>query len=267
MPTDSGDVAGHRDPAEQARDRHDVAHPPAPAAGPLHAEEAQREDGGQLDRRRDDDAAARRPGGCRSSSRSPARRPISKPASIRPIMSASLWMPLTRWNSTSGLAAPSHSARPVSSPQRRASLGSAHTISAEAGEREQPVLEDARAPRRCRDSAVIPRPRIRKSGPYGAGVSRQIVGMLRVSGSSTPSASAGPSTYGSSPRASDGALREVAVDVAGEQRRCHGERQGPHHGGAGQLRRRGRGRHGAAGAQHLARPTARRARADRCRRR
>lgn len=61
---------------------------------------------------------------------STARRATSTPASIRPIMRASLWMPATRWNSTSGFAAPSHNALTAETPQRRARRGSAHTISA-----------------------------------------------------------------------------------------------------------------------------------------
>ena len=119
---------------------------------------------------------------------------------MSPIIRPSLWMPLTRWNSTSGFAAPSQSTRPASRSQRRASRGSAQMISA--------------TPHRARTrwaytpwitsepvSAVMPRPSIRNSGPYGAGVSRQIVGIVRVSGSSTPNAAAGPSEYGSRPRA------------------------------------------------------------------
>jgi hypothetical protein len=83
---------------------------------------------------------------------------------------------------------------------RRASLGSAHTIIAKPNSASRrwsatpittcsPVIQ------------VIPRPTTRNSGPYGDGVSRHIVGTLLVSGSALPSASAGPTVYGSSPRA------------------------------------------------------------------
>ncbi len=131
---------------------------------------------------------------------STARNASSTPASMRPIISASLWIPATRWNSTSGFAAPSQRALTLDTPQRRASRGSAHTI----------IATPARARRRCRKipatmlspvSQVIPRPIQRNSGPYGAGVSRQMLGTVRVRTWSTPSAPAGPISYGSSPRA------------------------------------------------------------------
>jgi hypothetical protein len=44
-------------------------------------------------------------------------------------------------------------------------------------------------------------PTVRKNGPYGDGVSRHIVGTPLVRSLSLPSASAGPTVYGSSPRA------------------------------------------------------------------
>jgi hypothetical protein len=47
----------------------------------------------------------------------------------------------------------------------------------------------------------MPLPMVMNSGPYGEGVSRHIVGTVRASGSALPSASAGPTVYGSSPRA------------------------------------------------------------------
>ena len=188
-----------------------------------------------------------------SSSPGPARRPTSIPTSMSPIINASLWMPLTRWNSTRGLAAPSHSASPASNPHRRASRGSAQMI----------MARPASASTRCASTprttslpvrAVIPRPSTRNSGPYGAGVSRQIVGMLRVNGSSTPSASAGSEDVGVEPAVQDRALGEVAVHVAGEHRRRDGQRERPQRGRPGELEAvRCRG-HGAVGAEHLPDP-------------
>ena len=98
-----------------------------------------------------------------------------------PIISDSLWMPLTRWNNTSGLAAPSHSTSPASSAQRLASRGSAHTI----------IATPHSANTRCSSTpsttslpliAVMPRPRTRNNGPYGAGVSRQMYEMVSSHG-------------------------------------------------------------------------------------
>ena len=57
------------------------------------------------------------------------RSAISVPVSIKPSMSASLWMPATRCMTSSGLAAPSHSALTSATPQRRARRGVAQTIS------------------------------------------------------------------------------------------------------------------------------------------
>ena len=124
----------------------------------------------------------------------------SMPASMSPSIRASLCTPATRCSSTRGFAAPSHSALTGATPQRRASRGSAHTMSA--------TPQSANS--RCRKMPAtmlspvteeMPRPIHRNSGPYGAGVSRQIVGTVRVSTSSTPSACAGPIAYGSIPRA------------------------------------------------------------------
>ncbi len=115
-------------------------------------------------------------------------------------MSASLWMPTTKWKSNSGFAAPSQSELTAETPHRLASRGIAHTMSA----------TPANASKRCKKipatmlspvSELIPRPSHRKNGPYGAGVSRQIVGTVRVRTWSTPSAALGPMAYGSSPRA------------------------------------------------------------------
>ena len=128
------------------------------------------------------------------------RNASSRPASIRPSISASLWMPATRWNSSSGFAAPSHNAVTDATPQRRASRGSAHTIRA----------TPPSASNRCRKMPatmfspvrnVIRSPSHRNAGPYGAEVSRQMFGTVRVSTWSTPRAPAGPIAYGSSPRA------------------------------------------------------------------
>ena len=52
------------------------------------------------------------------------RKPISRPNRTTPIMIASLWMPETRWKSTSGLTA-SQRAATGSTPARRARWGAA----------------------------------------------------------------------------------------------------------------------------------------------
>ena len=88
----------------------------------------------------------------------------SAPASINPIISASLWMPATRCMISSGLAAPSHSALTSATPQRRASRGTAHTI------RPTPINTTSRwhstaATMFCPVSAEIPRPIHKNSGP------------------------------------------------------------------------------------------------------
>ena len=56
------------------------------------------------------------------------RNPISRPKKTTPSMIASLWMPETRWKSTSGLIA-SHSAAIGSTPARRARCGAAQITS------------------------------------------------------------------------------------------------------------------------------------------
>ena len=48
----------------------------------------------------------------------------ASPATINPIMSASLWPPPMKWNSTSGLQTPSHTARAGSLPADLAKRGS-----------------------------------------------------------------------------------------------------------------------------------------------
>lgn len=86
------------------------------------------------------------------------------PSSSSGSMIDSLWIPLTMWNSTSGFAAPSHRTRPASRSNREASRGSTHTI------RATPSSASSRCSRMpsttfSPDSAVIPRPRPRNSGP------------------------------------------------------------------------------------------------------
>lgn len=129
-----------------------------------------------------------------------ARSMNSSPASISPSMSASLWTPPMRWNSTSGFATPSHSALTGATPQRMDRRGSAQTINA----------TPARASSRCTQTparmfspviSAIPCPIQRNNGPYGAGVSRQMLGTLLVSTLSMPRPATGPSRYGSIPRA------------------------------------------------------------------
>ena len=115
----------------------------------------------------------------------------SVPVSIRPSISASLWMPATRCMSSSGLAAPSHSALTSATPQRRASRGVAQTI------RPTPTSTTSRwhstaATMFSPVSAEMPRPIHRNSGPYGAGVSRHRLGTDRVNTWSRPSPGAGP---------------------------------------------------------------------------
>ena len=109
-------------------------------------------------------------------------------------------MPLTRWNSTSGFAAPSQSTSPASRPAAPGQPGERPDEQGHAAEGEDPVGEhaadDVRAGQR-RDAAA----EHEEQRAVRAGVSRQIVGIVRVSGSSTPSAAAGPKEYGSSPRA------------------------------------------------------------------
>ncbi len=83
---------------------------------------------------------------------------------MRPSISASLWIPATRWNSRRGLAAPSHSAATDDTPQRAARRGSAHTIDAtptSATARCRKIPETMLSP----VSAVMPRPIHRKKGP------------------------------------------------------------------------------------------------------
>ncbi len=193
------------------------------------------------------------PSRCGSSAREPARSPISIPARISPIISASLWMPLIRWNRTSGLPTPSHSASPTSTPQRRASRGSVQMMSARPDERQHAVGEDAEddvvagerrdaAPddeeeRAVRGGRVAPD---RGDGAHQRVVDAQAAGRPEHVGVDAPGEL--------------GALRQVAVDVAGEQRRGDRERQRPRGRGARQLGDRGRGCGGAVGAQHLGHP-------------
>ena len=92
------------------------------------------------------------------------RRASSVPVSIRPSISASLWIPATRCISSSGLAAPSHSAVTSATPHRRASLGTAHTI------RPTPISTTTRwqstaATMFCPVRAEMPSPIHRNSGP------------------------------------------------------------------------------------------------------
>ncbi len=100
------------------------------------------------------------------------RRASSTPASMRPVISPSLWTPPTTWMSSSGFIAPSHSAVLSPRPCSRARLRRAQTIS----------TSDPRAIRRIPSTAgtmvpplaqATPRARRRKNGPYGAGVSVQ----------------------------------------------------------------------------------------------
>ncbi len=57
------------------------------------------------------------------------RRANSVPVSIRPSISASLWMPATRCMNSRGLVGPSHRADTSATPQRRARRGVAQTMS------------------------------------------------------------------------------------------------------------------------------------------
>ena len=112
----------------------------------------------------------------------------------------SLCTPMTMWNSTNGFSAPSQSAPTGDTPNLAASRGSAHTIIARPQStniRWMNTPDTTWSP----VSIAISLPTARNSGPYGAGVSRQMFGTPRVSTWSTPSAEAGPSSYGSRPRA------------------------------------------------------------------
>ena len=122
----------------------------------------------------------------------------SVPVSIRPSISASLWMPATRCISNSGLAAPSHSALTSATPQRRASRGTAQTISPTPISTTTRWLSTA-ATMFSPVSAEMPRPIHKNSGPYGAGVSRHRLGTDSVNTWSRPRPGAGPTLYGLSP--------------------------------------------------------------------
>ncbi len=122
----------------------------------------------------------------------------SVPVSIRPSISASLWMPATRCISSSGLAAPSHSALTSATPQRRASRGTAQTISPTPISTTTRWLSTA-ATMFSPVSAEMPRPIHKNSGPYGAGVSRHRLGTDSVNTWSRPRPGAGPTLYGLSP--------------------------------------------------------------------
>ncbi len=120
------------------------------------------------------------------------RIPTSSPVSISPMASASLCAPAMKWKISSGFAAPSHSAVAGWTPKRRASRGSAQTIST------TPTSASARCSR-TPTAMLLPEigisqlPRRSTSGPYGAGVSRHMFDTPMVNGSATPSAGAGPS--------------------------------------------------------------------------
>ena len=109
---------------------------------------------------------SRRRGQCgdRVAAESMPRSANSVPVSIRPIISASLWMPATRCIISSGLAAPSHSALTSATPQRRASRGTAHTISPTPISTTTRWLSTA-ATMFSPVSAEMPRPIHRNSGP------------------------------------------------------------------------------------------------------
>ncbi len=155
----------HRDRHRGQRPARDQERPEraAPPAGQRHRDEAHRQQRRQLHLRRHRDqhgarrpacasgmpahpvlAAARpvqrsgqqRPGGCRS-----PRSANSVPASIRPSIRASLWMPATRCMNSSGLHGPSHSALTSATPQRRASRGVAHTISPTPSKHDEAVAQ------------------------------------------------------------------------------------------------------------------------------
>ncbi|OAP26435.1 hypothetical protein A4R44_02422 [Amycolatopsis sp. M39] len=120
------------------------------------------------------------------------RMPISSPATMSPMASESLCAPATKWKISNGFAAPSHSAVAGCTPNRRASRGTAHTISS------TPTIARPRCSSTPTTMLLPPTgasqpPSRSSSGPYGAGVSRQMLVTPAVSGSATPSACAGPS--------------------------------------------------------------------------
>lgn len=113
-------------------------------------------------------------------------------------MSASLWIPATRCMNSRGLHGPSHSALTSATPQRRANRGVAHTISPTPSSTTSRWHSTA-ATMFSPVNADMPWPIHRKSGPYGAGVSRHRLGTDNVNTWSSPRPVAGPTRYGSSP--------------------------------------------------------------------
>ena len=161
------------------------------------------------------------------------RNPISRPKKTTPSMIASLWMPETRWKSTSGLIA-SHSAAMGSTPGAPRQVRRRPDHQADADEREHAVQVDPEHDVVARDRGDQPAegeepgavrrgcgaPDRRDAGDQG------IVETQRLRGTEDVGVEAARDDLG---------LREVAVDVGGEQRRRDGERRGPHDEDAGEL--------------------------------
>jgi hypothetical protein len=229
-----------------------VPDPPAAAAGPLHAEEAEREDGGQLDRRGGHDEQGAR--------QEPAVQQVL--AGAQPDLE-----PGEHQADHQGLVVDAadeveqHERVGRPQPEREAGVEPAPAgeqrqrphDQPEAGEREQAVLEDAEhhVVARQRGDHAPHQQEQRAVGGGGVPPDRGDAAGERVV---HPQRLRRPEHVRVEPAGEDRALREVAVDVAGEQRGRHRERHRPQHGRAGQLRPGGRRRHGAAGPQHLADP-------------
>ena len=217
----------------------------APAPGQGHRDESQRQQRRQLHLRRQRDqhgaqqqhrpTAPRPPSrrGSVASARAAApaagvesmpRSANSVPASIRPSISASLWMPATRCMSSSGLAAPSHSALTSATPQRRASRGVAQTIRPDADQHHEPVAQyrgdDVLAGQRG-DAAADPQEQRavggRRLAPQARYRQREHVVEAQAGRRTDP--------VGVESEPGDLALRQVGVDVLAVHRRRDQQRQ------------------------------------------
>ena len=150
----------------------------------------------------------------------------SVPASIRPSISASLWMPATRCMNSSGLAAPSHSALTSATPQRRASRGVAHTMRPDPDQHHKAMAQhrcDDVLAGQCRDAAADPQ---KQRTVGGRGLAPQV---RHRQGEHVVEAQSGRGAHPVRVEAvqRDLALRKIGVDVAAVHRRRDQQRQHP----------------------------------------
>ena len=158
----------------------------------------------------------------------------SVPASIRPSINASLWMPATRCISRSGLAAPSHSALTSATPHRRARPWRCPDDQPDADQHHDPVAQyggddvlsgqrgdaatDPEEQRAVGRGSFAPQARHRQREDVIEAQSRRRTDAVGIE--SEPG---------------DLALRQVRVDVLAVHRRRHQQRQDPQHQGAIEL--------------------------------